>query len=69
MLSFQVSPSALNHWAPACQAIASKMAGSSGKNVPMRAFGSAALAFWAAALNSSQVLGTWILFFSKKSLR
>ncbi len=67
--TFQVSPSALNHWAPACQAIAWKVVGSSGKKVPMRAFLSAFLTFSAASRNSSQVLGTSMPYFSNRSLR
>lgn len=67
--TFHASFPAVNQRAPPCQAIASKVVGSSGKNVAIRVFGWAVFSFWAAVRNSAHVLGTVMPAFLKRSLR
>lgn len=68
--TFQLSPWVANHCPPFCQDSASRLLGSSGKNVAIRVFGSACLIFCASAWNSLQVAGGVVIpALANRSLR
>lgn len=67
--AFHASPSVANHLPPACQDSAASSAGSLLGMEARRTFLSSFLTFSATVLNSSQVLGTSMPYFSKRSVR